>query len=182
MRCVIEKPFGSDLASALSLNAVVRSVFDERQVYRIDHYLGKETVQNILVFRFANGIFEPIWNRRYIDHVQITVAETLGVEHRGAYYEEAGALRDMIQNHLLQLLTLTAMEPPVAFDADAVRDEKVKVLHAVRPIPVERVDQFAVRGQYVQGNVEGAPACPATVRKNAWRPTPRPRPSRRSSS
>jgi glucose-6-phosphate 1-dehydrogenase len=133
----------------------VRSAFDERQVYRIDHYLAKETVQNILVFRFANGIFEPIWNRRYIDHVQITAAETLGVEHRGAYYEEAGALRDMIQNHLLQLLTLTAMEPPVAFSADAVRDEKAKVLHAVRPIPVERVEQFAVRGQYVQGTVDG---------------------------
>ena len=133
----------------------MRGVFDERQVYRIDHYLAKETVQNILVFRFANGIFEPIWNRRYIDHVQITAAETLGVEHRGAYYEEAGALRDMIQNHLLQLLTMTAMEPPVAFDADAVRDEKAKVLHAVRPIPVERVDQFAVRGQYVEGTVGG---------------------------
>ena len=155
VRVVIEKPFGSDLDSALALNAAVRNVFDERQVYRIDHYLAKETVQNILVFRFANGIFEPIWNRRYIDHVQITAAETLGVEHRGAYYEEAGALRDMIQNHLLQLVTMTAMEPPVAFDADAVRDEKAKVLHAVRPIPVERVDQFAVRGQYVQGTVGG---------------------------
>ena len=156
VRVVIEKPFGSDLDSARALNAVVRETFDERQVYRIDHYLAKETVQNILVFRFANGIFEPIWNRRYIDHVQITAAETLGVEHRGAYYEEAGALRDMIQNHLLQLLTLTAMEPPVAFSADAVRDEKAKVLHAVRPIPVERVEQFAVRGQYVQGTVDGA--------------------------
>ncbi len=155
VRVVIEKPFGSDLESALSLNAAVRAVFDEHQVYRIDHYLAKETVQNILVFRFANGIFEPIWNRRYIDHVQITAAETIGVEHRGAYYEEAGALRDMIQNHLLQLVTMTAMEPPVAFDADAVRDEKAKVLHAVRPIPVERVDQFAVRGQYVQGTVDG---------------------------
>jgi len=155
VRVVIEKPFGSDLESAQALNAVVRGVFDERQVYRIDHYLAKETVQNILVFRFANGIFEPIWNRRYIDHVQITAAETLGVEHRGAYYEEAGALRDMIQNHLLQLVTLTAMEPPVAFDADAVRDEKAKVLHAVRPIAVERVEQFAVRGQYVEGTVDG---------------------------
>ena len=155
VRVVIEKPFGSDLESARALNAVVRGVFDERQVYRIDHYLAKETVQNILVFRFANGIFEPIWNRRYIDHVQITAAETLGIEHRGAYYEEAGALRDMIQNHLLQLVTMTAMEPPVAFDADAVRDEKAKVLHAVRPIPVERVDQFAVRGQYVQGTIGG---------------------------
>ena len=155
VRVVIEKPFGSDLDSARALNAVVRSAFDERQVYRIDHYLAKETVQNILVFRFANGIFEPIWNRRYIDFVQITAAETLGVEHRGAYYEEAGALRDMIQNHLVQLMTMTAMEPPVAFDADAVRDEKAKVLHAVRPIPVERVEQFAVRGQYVEGTVGG---------------------------
>ena len=155
VRVVIEKPFGSDLDSARALNAVVRGVFEEHQVYRIDHYLAKETVQNILVFRFANGIFEPIWNRRYIDHVQITAAETLGVEHRGAYYEESGALRDMIQNHLLQLLTLTAMEPPVAFDADAVRDEKVKVVRAIRPIPIERVDQFAVRGQYVEGTVDG---------------------------
>jgi glucose-6-phosphate 1-dehydrogenase len=155
VRVVIEKPFGSDLESARALNAVVRSAFDEHQVYRIDHYLAKETVQNILVFRFANGIFEPVWNRRYIDHVQITAAETLGVEHRGAYYEEAGALRDMIQNHLVQLLTLTAMEPPVAFDADAVRDEKAKVLRAMRPIPVERVDQVAVRAQYVEGTIDG---------------------------
>jgi len=155
VRVVIEKPFGSDLDSARALNAVVRTAFDESQVYRIDHYLAKETVQNILVFRFANGIFEPVWNRRYVDHVQITAAETLGVEHRGAYYEESGALRDMIQNHLVQLLTLTAMEPPVAFSADAVRDEKVKVIKAIRPIPIERVDQYAVRGQYVEGTVGG---------------------------
>jgi glucose-6-phosphate 1-dehydrogenase len=155
VRIVIEKPFGNDLASAQGLNAVVRRSFSEHQVYRIDHYLAKETVQNIHVFRFANAIFEPIWNRRYVDHVQITAAETLGVEHRGGYYEQAGALRDMIQNHLLQLLTLTAMEPPVAFDADAVRDEKVKVLRAIRPIPPERVDQFAVRGQYVAGTIDG---------------------------
>jgi glucose-6-phosphate 1-dehydrogenase len=155
VRIVIEKPFGNDLPSARELNAVVRRSFAEAQVYRIDHYLAKENVQNMLVFRFANGIFEPIWNRRYIDHVQITAAETLGVEHRGAYYEEAGALRDMIQNHLLQLLTLTAMEPPVAFSADAVRDEKVKVLRAIRPIAVERVEQTAVRGQYVAGSVDG---------------------------
>jgi glucose-6-phosphate 1-dehydrogenase len=154
-RIVIEKPFGHDLDSAAELNDCVRRAFDERQVYRIDHYLAKETVQNILVFRFANGIFEPIWNRRYIDFVQITAAETLGVEHRGAYYEEAGALRDMIQNHLLQLLTLTAMEPPVAFSADTVRDEKVKVMRAVRVIEEEKVDHYAVRGQYVAGVIDG---------------------------
>jgi glucose-6-phosphate 1-dehydrogenase len=154
-RVVIEKPFGHDLESAQELNRVVRGVFAEEQIYRIDHYLAKETVQNLLVFRFANGIFEPVWNRRYVDHVQITAAETLGVEHRGAYYEEAGALRDMIQNHLLQLLALTAMEPPVAFSADAVRDEKAKALRSIRPIPIERVDQYAVRGQYVDGTVEG---------------------------
>jgi len=156
-RLIVEKPFGYDLESARELNSVVLSVFDESQVYRIDHYLAKETVQNILVLRYANGIFEPIWNRRYVDHVQITAAETLGVEHRGAYYEEAGALRDMIQNHLLQLLTLTAMEPPVAFSSDVVRDEKVKVLRAIRPIPESQVDLYAVRGQYVQGAVNGQP-------------------------
>ena len=130
-------------------------VFDERQVYRIDHYLAKETVQNLLVLRFANGIFEPVWNRRYVDFVEITAAETLGVEHRGPYYEEAGALRDMITPHLIQLFTLVAMEPPVAFDADAVRDEKMKVLRAVRPIPAHAVGDWAVRAQYVSGDVEG---------------------------
>ena len=135
-------------------------------------------MQNILVLRFANGIFEPIWNRRYIDHVQITAAETLGVEHRGAYYEEAGALRDMVQNHLLQLLTLMAMEPPVAFDADAVRDEKVKVLRAVRPIPVERVDQCAVRGQYVRGHDRrrGRARLPRGGARRAGLARPRPSP------
>src|SRR5690606_9389752 len=127
-RIIVEKPFGRDLASAIHLNKLLRRYFDESQVYRIDHYLGKETVQNIMVFRFANGIFEPIWNRRYIDNVQITVSEDVGVGHRGAYYEEAGALRDMVQNHLLQLLGLVAMEPPASFGADAVRNEKVKVL------------------------------------------------------
>jgi glucose-6-phosphate 1-dehydrogenase len=156
-RVVIEKPFGYDLDTARELNAVVNSVFDESQVYRIDHYLAKETVQNLLVFRFANGIFEPIWNRRYVDHVQITAAESLGVEHRGAYYDGAGALRDMIQNHLLQLLSMTAMEPPVAFTSDAVRDEKVKVLRAIRSIPESQVDLYAVRGQYVQGAIDGEP-------------------------
>jgi glucose-6-phosphate 1-dehydrogenase len=154
-RLVVEKPFGSDLASAEALNATIAGVFDERQVCRIDHYLAKETVQNLLVLRFANGIFEPLWNRRYIDHVQITAAETLGVEHRGPYYEEAGALRDMIKPHLIQLFSLVAMEPPVAFDADAVRDEKLKACRSVRPIPSDRVDLFAVRGQYVQGTVDG---------------------------
>ncbi len=134
VRIVIEKPFGRDLASSRALNQVVASAFSEDQVYRIDHYLGKETVQNVLVFRWANGIFEPLWNRNHVDHVQITVGETIGVEARGAYYEEAGALRDMIQNHLLQLLCLVAMEPPVTFDADPVRDEKTKVMRAIRPI------------------------------------------------
>jgi len=154
-RVVVEKPFGHDPESAQQLNTAIHEVFDESQIYRIDHYLAKETVQNIQVLRFANGIFEPIWNRRYVDHVQITAAESLGVEHRGAYYEEAGALRDMIQNHLIQLLALTAMEPPVSFSSDAVRDEKVKVVKAIRPIPVSQVDLYAARGQYVQGTIDG---------------------------
>jgi glucose-6-phosphate 1-dehydrogenase len=155
-RIIIEKPFGRSLESARELNRAVTSVFNEDQVYRIDHYLGKETVQNLLVFRFANGIFEPFWNRRYIDHVQIAVAEELGVENRGAYYEEAGLLRDMIQNHVLQLLSLVAMEPPAAFEGTAVRDEKAKVLRALRPIPVGAVQDFTLRGQYAEGYVGGA--------------------------
>jgi glucose-6-phosphate 1-dehydrogenase len=154
-RIVVEKPFGHDLESAKSLNESLRRVFEERQIYRIDHYLAKETVQNIFVLRFANGIFEPLWNQRYVDHVQIAVAETLGVGHRAGYYEEAGILRDMFQNHLLQLLCLTAMEPPVKFEADAVRAEKVKVLQSIRPIPAENADDWAVRGQYGPGVVEG---------------------------
>ncbi len=155
-RIIIEKPFGHDLDTARALNREVHAAFKEEQVYRIDHYLGKETVQNILVLRFANGIFEPVWNRRYIDHVEITAAESVGVEGRGAYYEEAGALRDMVQSHLLQLLNLVAMEPPVAFDANAVRDEKVKVLRAIRPMQTPAdVAANAVRGQYGEGWVAG---------------------------
>jgi glucose-6-phosphate 1-dehydrogenase len=154
-RVVIEKPFGTDLESARELNRTIHEVLDERQVYRIDHYLGKETVQNIMVFRFANAVFEPIWNRRYVDHVQITAAETVGVENRGGYYERAGVVRDMFQNHLLQLLCLTAMEPPVGFSADAVRDEKTKLLRGVRPIAHNDVDKAAVRGQYGPGKNDG---------------------------
>src|SRR5467141_1406024 len=144
-RIVVEKPFGHDRESALALNEVVHTVFREDEIFRIDHYLGKETVQNILVLRFANGIFEPIWNRQYVDHVQITVAESLGIEERGAYYEQAGALRDIVQNHLLQLLALVGMEPPVSFDAKSVRDEKLKVLRAVRPIAQDETETSVVR-------------------------------------
>lgn len=154
-RLIIEKPFGHDLPSARQLNAMLLEQFDECQIYRIDHYLGKETVQNILAFRFANALFEPIWNRNYIDHIQITVSEKLGVENRGEYYDHAGALRDMIQNHLLQLLCLIAMEPPVSFDADEVRNRKVDVLHALRKFKREEVHTLAVRGQYGEGWVQG---------------------------
>ncbi len=150
-RLIIEKPFGHDLESARELNEQLHRVFSENQIYRIDHYLGKETVQNILMFRFANGIFEPIWDRRYVDHIQITAAESIGVEGRGRYYEESGALRDMVQSHLLQLLNLVAMEPPVSFEANAVRDEKVKVLRAIRPIRGNAVAEQVVRGQYAGG-------------------------------
>ena len=156
-RIVVEKPFGRDDASARALDRQLAGTFHEEQVYRIDHYLGKETVQNILVFRFANGIFEPVWNRNHVAEVQITVAEALGVETRGAYYEEAGALRDMMQNHLLQLLCLIAMEPPVSFDATPVRDEKNKVMHAIRPVDPRRVDEVALRGQYGPGFADGRP-------------------------
>jgi len=154
-RVVIEKPFGHDLDSAKALNQQLLSVVSERQIYRIDHYLGKETVQNILAFRFANGIFEPIWNRRYIDHVQISVAETVGVEQRGDYYDAAGALRDMVPNHIMQLISLTAMEPPISFEANAVRDEQAKILHAIQPFSNEDVLSKTVRGQYGEGIVEG---------------------------
>jgi glucose-6-phosphate 1-dehydrogenase len=153
-RIIIEKPYGVDLDSARELNTELHKVFDESQVYRIDHYLGKETVQNLLVFRFANGIFEPLWNRRYVDHVQITVAETVGVESRAGFYDNAGVVRDVFQNHMLQLLTLTAMEAPVAFNADAVRDEKVKVLKALRSMKTQDVLTNTFRGQYVSGSLE----------------------------
>jgi glucose-6-phosphate 1-dehydrogenase len=152
---VVEKPIGHDLESARVLNAILAANFEESQIFRIDHYLGKETVQNILAFRFANPLFEPIWNRRYVDYVTITVAEEVGVGHRGGYYDHAGALRDMVQNHLMQLLCLVAMEPMVSFNADEIRNKKVDVLHAVRPILRGAVQQCAVRGQYGQGSLQG---------------------------
>src|SRR5215471_18441137 len=157
VRIIIEKPFGRDLATAKELNKIVLNVFEEKQVYRIDHYLGKDTVQNLLVLRFGNGIFEPLWNRNYVDHVQITAAETLGVERRGGFYETAGALRDMIQSHVLQLTSLTAVEAPASFDATAVRNEKLKVLQSIRPFNLEMVAQSTVRGQYSPGSLNGQP-------------------------
>lgn len=154
---VVEKPFGRDARSAAELNRTLRRVFDEHQIFRIDHYLGKDTVRNILVLRFANALFEPIWDHRYIDHVQITVAESLGVEQRAGYYDHAGALRDMVQNHLLQLLCVTAMEPPVSFDADEIRNKNLDVLRAIRPVAAAHADRVAVRGQYLPGAVGGRP-------------------------
>jgi glucose-6-phosphate 1-dehydrogenase len=154
-RVIVEKPFGHDLESARALNEQMLKVAEESQIYRIDHYLGKETVQNILAFRFANGIFEPIWNRRYIDHVQISVAETVGVENRGSYYDKSGALRDMVPNHIMQLISLTAMEPPISFHANAVRDEQAKILHAIQPLRPEEVLSKTVRGQYGEGFIDG---------------------------
>jgi glucose-6-phosphate 1-dehydrogenase len=154
-RIVVEKPFGRDIETARALNAEIGAVFSERQIYRIDHYLGKETVQNVLAFRFANTLFEPVWNRQYVDHVQITVAESIGVEGRGGYYEEAGALRDMVQSHILQLLSVIAMEPPALFNGNALRDEKVKVLRAVEPPVGEKVTELTVRGRYEAGYVGG---------------------------
>lgn len=154
-RIILEKPFGHDLKTAQELNKIVRKVFEEKDVFRIDHYLGKETVQNILVFRFGNSLFEPVWNRNYIDYVEITAAETVGVEGRASFYEETGALRDMIANHMLQLLALTAMEPPIAFEADSVREAKVQVLKSIRPMTPEEVAMRTVRGQYGPGEADG---------------------------
>jgi glucose-6-phosphate 1-dehydrogenase len=152
-RIIIEKPIGHDLPSARRLNTVVRNSFSEQQVYRMDHYLAKETVQNILMFRFANAVFEPLWDRKYIDHIQITATETLGVEHRAGYYDRAGVIRDMFQNHLFQLLALTAMEPPAAFEAERVRDERMKVFSSIRPFPEKGVEDFVVLGQYGEGEI-----------------------------
>jgi len=154
-RVIVEKPFGHDLQSAVQLNADLKRVLTEKQIYRIDHYLGKETVQNVMVFRFSNNIIEPLWNRHYIDHVQITAAETVGVEHRGGFYETAGALRDMVPNHLFQLLTMTTMEPPISFDADEVRNKQAEILHAIQPLSPEEVLTNMVRGQYGEGEVNG---------------------------
>ena len=156
-RVVVEKPFGTDLASAEALNRDLLAVVEEQQIYRMDHYLGKETVQNIMVLRFANGLFEPLWNRDHVDHVQITVAETVGVEHRGKFYDATGALRDMVPNHAFQLLSFIAMEPPTCFAADAVRTEKVKVLDAVQRYRADDVERFVVRGQYGAGTVADEP-------------------------
>jgi glucose-6-phosphate 1-dehydrogenase len=169
-RVIVEKPFGHDLDSARALSAELAAVLREDQIYRIDHYLGKETVQNIMVFRFVNGLFEPIWNRTYVDHVQLMVAETVGVEDRGNYYETAGVLRDMIQNHMFQLLALVAMEPPISFAADAVRDEKVKVLQAIRPMSAEEILDRTVRGQYGDGAI-GDQSVPAYRREAKVSPT-----------
>src|ERR1700681_704445 len=160
VRIIIEKPYGRDLASAQKLNQAVLKGFDEPQVYRIDHYLGKDTVQNLLVLRFGNGIFEPLWNRNYVDHVQITAAETLGVEQRAAFYETAGATRDMIQSHVLQLASLVALEPPAAFDADDLRNEKIKVLQSIRPYTPEVVARDIIRGQYAAGTAEEGKSVP----------------------
>jgi len=156
-RIVVEKPFGFDLESAVALNRALATSFQEKQIFRIDHYVAKETVQNLLMFRFANAIFEPIWNRRYVDHVSITASETVGVEHRAGYYERSGVIRDMFQNHMLQLLAMSAMEPPTCFEEDRVREEKIKVYHSLRPFPVDRLNDYLVLGQYGPGLMDGRP-------------------------
>ncbi len=153
-RIIIEKPFGTDLKSAIELNASLKENYDEDQIYRIDHYLGKETVQNLLITRFANGIYEPLWNRNYIHHVEITAAENIGVENRGGYYDNAGALRDMVQNHLLQLVALVAMEPPMSIDSEAIRNEKLKVFQALRPMSDDDLFKNVIRGQYTAANIK----------------------------
>ena len=174
-RLVVEKPYGRDLDSAARPRPSVHTGFAEDQIFRIDHYMGKETVQNVLALRFANAIFEPIWNRRYVEQVQITVAESLGVEHRGGFYETAGALRDIVQNHVMQVLALTLMEPPTGMDATHIRDEKVKLLKAIAiPTPDEAVDK-SVRGQYLAGVVDQRAGGRATATRRAWRPTAPPR-------
>ena len=182
VRVVIEKPFGTDLASARELQRVVSTRSREQQVFRIDHYLGKETVQNVMAFRFANYMFEPVWNRNYIDHIQITAAEDLGIGSRAGYYDQAGALRDLVQNHMLQLLALVCMEPPASFEADKVRDEKVKVLQAIEPMTPEQVAELTVRAQYTRGRRRPASRCRATSRRRASRRTRAPRPTPRCGS
>lgn len=167
-RIIIEKPFGRDRTSAIELNQSILKVFDEDQIYRIDHYLGKDTVQNIIFFRFGNSIFEPLWNRRYIDHVQITVAEDIGIEQRGIFYEQAGVVRDIVQNHIMQLIALVGMEPPVGFEADLIRDEKVKIFRTTRRMDKEHVDRFTVRGQYASGKINGKKVCGYRKEENVF--------------
>ncbi len=174
-RVIIEKPFGYDLDSAHALQKRISHYLTEEQIYRIDHYLGKGMVQNVLVFRFANVMLEPLWNRNYIDHIQITHSEEIGIDSRGDYYNSAGAMRDMLQSHLLQLLTLVTMEPPVSMEADSLRDEKVKVLKSIRPIPKEAVHGHAFRGQYAAG-ILTAKKSKAICRKKTFPPTVSPKP------
>lgn len=165
-KIIVEKPIGWDRESATRLNQLLLEAFEEKQIYRIDHYLGKDTVQNILFFRFGNSIFEPLWNRSYIDHIQITVAEDMGIEHRGVFYEQSGVVRDIVQNHIMQLMALVAMEPPAGFEADLIRDEKVKLLRSIRPMDEHYIDNFTVRGQYGRGKIGGQNVCGYQEEKN----------------